>query len=138
MRSAVQFAIDGDADALLRRYTEGGFVPGDPPSPAGMLAWARESLAPVLGEQPFRYTPQFAARLVDLEFSPRGPHSAVVQKLALPGEYLSLSRIDLGMTAVLATLRASSNWAGIREEIDESAPPATRYGELEAAFRARS
>ena len=88
MREAVQSAIDGDAVGLLAKYTEGGFVPGDPPDADAMLAWARESLAPVLGEQPFRYTPEFAARLVDLEFSPRGPHSAVVQKLALPGEYL--------------------------------------------------
>ena len=138
MRSAVQYAMDEDADGLLRKYTEGGFVPGDPPSPSGMLAWAREALVPVLSPQPFRYTPEFAARLVDLEFSPRGPHSAVVQKLALPGEYLSLSRIDLGMTAVLATLRASSNWAGIREEIDFAGPPSTRYGELEAEYRARA
>jgi predicted unusual protein kinase regulating ubiquinone biosynthesis (AarF/ABC1/UbiB family) len=138
MHAAGQYAIDKDAEGLLRTYTEGGFVPGDPPDPTGMLAWARESLVPVLSPQPFRYTPEFAARLVDLEFSPRGPHSAVVQKLALPGEYLSLSRIDLGMTAVLATLRASSNWAGIREEIDFEAAPATHYGELEAAYRARA
>jgi predicted unusual protein kinase regulating ubiquinone biosynthesis (AarF/ABC1/UbiB family) len=138
MQHAVQAAIEGDAKALLHQYTEGGFVPADPPDADAMLAWARESLVPVLGPQPFRYTPQFAARLVDLEFSPRGPHSAVVQKLALPGEYLALSRIDLGMTAVLATLQASSNWAGIREELDCDGPPATRYGELEAAFRARA
>ncbi len=138
MHAAGQYAIDEDAEGLLRTYTEGGFVPGDPPDPIGMLAWARESLVPVLSPQPFRYTPEFAARIVDLEFSPRGPHSAVVQKLALPGEYLALSRIDLGMTAVLATLRASSNWAGIREEIDWAAPPVTHYGELEAAFRGRS
>jgi predicted unusual protein kinase regulating ubiquinone biosynthesis (AarF/ABC1/UbiB family) len=138
MRDTVQCAIEGDPQGLLRQYTEGGFIPADPPEADRMLAWAREPLAPLLARQPFRYTPEFAARLVDLEFSPRGPHSAVVQKLALPGEYLALSRIDLGMTAVLATLQASCNWAGIREELDCDAPPATRYGELEAAFRARS
>jgi predicted unusual protein kinase regulating ubiquinone biosynthesis (AarF/ABC1/UbiB family) len=137
MRSAVQAAIDGDADRLLQQYTDGGFVnPTDPPDAAGMLAWARESLAPVLEDQPFRYSREFASQLVDLEFSPRGPHSAVVQKLALPGEYLALSRIDLGMTSVLATLGASSHWRGIREELDCDGPPATPYGELEFAFRA--
>jgi predicted unusual protein kinase regulating ubiquinone biosynthesis (AarF/ABC1/UbiB family) len=134
MRAAVQAAINGDADQLLHQYTAGGFVPGDPPSAEGILNWARESLAPVLAEQPFRYTPEFAAMIVDSEFSPRGPHSAVVRKLALPGEYVALSRIDLGMTAVLATLRASANWRGIREELDCDGPPATRYGELEFAF----
>jgi predicted unusual protein kinase regulating ubiquinone biosynthesis (AarF/ABC1/UbiB family) len=138
MQLASQYAVEGDAEGLLRIYTEGGFVPGDPPDTVAMLAWARESQAPVLAEQPFRYTPQFAARLVDLEFSPRGPHSAVVQKLALPGEYLALSRIDLGMTAVLATLQASNDWAGIRAEMDYDAPPATAYGKLEAAFLAQA
>jgi tRNA A-37 threonylcarbamoyl transferase component Bud32 len=136
MRDTVQCSIEGDADKLLHQYTAGGFVnPADPPDAEGMLAWARESLAPVLRPQPFRYTPGFAAKLVDLEFSPRGPHSPVVQKLALPGEYLALSRIDLGMTAVLATLGASSNWRGIREELDLDGPPATHYGELEFAFQ---
>ncbi|HST85034.1 MAG TPA: AarF/ABC1/UbiB kinase family protein [Kineosporiaceae bacterium] len=138
MRAAVQAAINGDADQLLHQYTAGGFVPGDPPSAEGILDWARESLAPVLAEQPFRYTPEFAAMIVDSEFSPRGPHSAVVRKLALPGEYVALSRIDLGMTAVLATLRASANWRGIREELDCDGPPATPYGELEFAFLERA
>jgi predicted unusual protein kinase regulating ubiquinone biosynthesis (AarF/ABC1/UbiB family) len=137
MRATVQTSIEGDGESLLRRYAEGGFVdPADPPTPDGLLAWARESLAPVLEPQPFRYVPEFAARLVDLEFSPRGPHAATVQKLALPGEYLSLSRIDLGMTAVLATLRASSCWESIRRELDFGAAPLTELGRREAAWRA--
>ena len=136
MRVAVQHAVDGEAEELLEQYAAGGFVDrADPPTAAGMLAWARESLAPVLAAQPFRYTPEFAARLVDLEFSPRGPHAPTVQKLALPGEYLSLSRIDLGMTSVLATLRACSQWRGIREEFDCDGAPATPYGELDLAYR---
>ena len=139
MRGAVQAAVDGDAPRLLELYAAQGFVDrADPPDAEGMLTWARESLLPVLAEQPFRYTPEFAARIVDREFSPRGPHAPVVQKLTLPGEYLALTRIDLGMTAVLATLRASCCWRGIREELDLGTAPATRYGELEAEFmRAR-
>jgi predicted unusual protein kinase regulating ubiquinone biosynthesis (AarF/ABC1/UbiB family) len=133
MRGAVQTAVDGDGEALLRQYTDEGFVdPADPPTADGMLAWAREALRPVLAEQPFTYTPEFAASLVDLEFSPRGPHSVTVQKLALPREYLTISRIDLGMTSVLATLRATSNWAGIREELDCGGAPSTPFGQLEA------
>jgi hypothetical protein len=41
------------------------------------------------------------------------------------------------MTAVLATLQASNDWAGIRAEMDYDAPPATAYGKLEAAFLAQ-
>jgi len=135
MIQAVQAAIDGDAEVLLEQYVHQGFVPGEPPDAQATLAWARESLTPLLGDQPFTYTPEYAARIVDLEFSPRGPHSAVVQKLALPGEYLALSRIDLGLTAVLAGLHATSDWRSIREEMDHAAAPVTRYGKLEAAYR---
>jgi predicted unusual protein kinase regulating ubiquinone biosynthesis (AarF/ABC1/UbiB family) len=139
MRSAVQAAIDGDADRLVGVYAAQGFVdPDDPPDAAGMLDWARQPLAPVLQEQPFQYTPEFAARIVDLEFSPRGPYAPVVQKLILPGEYVALTRIDLGMTAVLATLRARCHWRGIREEFDCGAAPVTAYGKLEAGFLAGS
>jgi predicted unusual protein kinase regulating ubiquinone biosynthesis (AarF/ABC1/UbiB family) len=135
MQTAVQYAVDRDGEGLLRQYAAEGFVdPNDPPTPDGLLAWASEALQPVLAEQPFEYTPEFAGGLVDLEFSPRGPHSATVQKLALPREYLAISRIDLGMTSILATLRTSSHWAGIREELDCDGPPATPYGQLEATF----
>ena len=134
-RISFSVGFDGDGDGLLKRYTDEGFVdPADPPTAPGILAWAREALKPVLAGGLFTYTPEFAASLVDLEFSPRGPHSTTVQKLALPREYLTISRIDLGMTSVLATLRATSNWAGIREELDCDGAPSTPFGELEAGF----
>jgi predicted unusual protein kinase regulating ubiquinone biosynthesis (AarF/ABC1/UbiB family) len=138
MQTAVQYAVSRDAEGLLRQYIMEGFAdPKDPPTPEGLLAWASEALKPVLVEQPFEYTPEFAGGLVDLEFSPRGPHAPTVQKLALPREYLAISRIDLGMTSILATLHATSHWAGVREEMDCDGPPATELGELEAAFFAR-
>ena len=136
MRDVVQCSIEDDAEGLLREYTSGNFVdPADPPDAQALLAWSRESLRPLLSEQPFTYTPEFAATLVDLEFSPMGPNAAAVKKLALPAEYLTISRIDLGMTAVLGALRATSNWEGIREEWDCGGPPATPMGELDQYFR---
>ncbi len=135
MTSTVQTAVDGDGEGLLKQYTEQGFVnPDDPPTVDGLLAWARQSLKPALSIEPFRYTPEYAATIVDGVFSPRGPHAPTVQKLTLPGEYLTLTRIDLGMTSVLAALRARSDWKGIREELDCDGPPCTPYGELEYAF----
>ena len=45
MRGAVQAAVDGDGEKLLKSYTDEGFVdPNDPPTPDGILAWAREAL----------------------------------------------------------------------------------------------
>jgi predicted unusual protein kinase regulating ubiquinone biosynthesis (AarF/ABC1/UbiB family) len=139
MRGAVQCTVEGDGEGLLRHYVHEGFVdPDDPPSPAGLLAWSRGSFQALLAQQPYRYTPEYAASLVDSEFSPLGPNAEVVKKLSLPQEYVTLSRIDLGMTAVLGQLRASSDWRGIRDEWDCEGPPATELGVLEAEWRRRT
>ncbi len=138
MQHVVQATLDGDADGLLQHYTSGAFIdPEDPPVATDLLAWSRESLAPLLSPQPFRYTREYAASIVDLEFSPLGPHAAAVKKLALPPEYLTISRIDLGMTAVLGALDATSNWEGVRREWDCGDPPATPMGQLHWAFTQR-
>jgi predicted unusual protein kinase regulating ubiquinone biosynthesis (AarF/ABC1/UbiB family) len=138
MTQTVQKAIDGDGEGLLKQYAAQGFLdPDDPPTAEGLLAWAQQSLRPALSAEPFRYTPEYAATIVDGVFSPRGQHAPTVQKLTLPGEYLTLTRIDLGMTSVLAALRAETDWKGIREELDCDGPPSTRYGELEQAWLRR-
>ncbi len=135
MQKVVQSTLDGDAGGLLGHYTAGGFVdPSDPPAAGDLLAWSRESLTPLLSPQPFRYTREYAASIVDLEFSPAGPHARAVKKLALPPEYLTISRIDLGMTAVLGELGATSYWDGVRREWDCGDPPATPMGQQHWAF----
>ena len=135
MQEVVQCSLDSDAEGLLRHYTAGAFVdPEDPPSASDLLAWSRESLTPLLSPQPFQYTREYAASIVDLEFSPVGPHAKAVKKLALPPDYLTISRIDLGMTAVLGALGATSDWESVRREWDCGDPPVTAMGKLHWAF----
>lgn len=139
LREVAQAAVDGDTDVLFGHFRAAGWVdPADAPEPAAVMAWFRESLRPLVAEQPFRYTPEFAATVVANEYSPTGPHSAVVRRLSIPRDYLTLSRIDLGMTSVLGALRAGNHWEAIRQEWDCAGPPATPYGELDMAFRERS
>jgi hypothetical protein len=64
----------------------------------------------------------------------KGPHGRVVRSLSFPGDYVFLSRIDLGLLSVLAELRATAGWRGIQAELDNDAPPATPMGTAETAF----
>jgi predicted unusual protein kinase regulating ubiquinone biosynthesis (AarF/ABC1/UbiB family) len=135
MRAMVQAAVDGDADALFDVLVRGGLVnPADAPSPADLLDWSRDSLQPLVSPQPYTYTPEYAAAVVWSEFSPTGPFSHVVRRLIMPSHFLFLTRIDMGLTSVLGTLRATGPWEGIRSEYDNAGAPATPYGEADFAF----
>lgn len=43
-------------------------------------------------------------------FNPHGPHAAVIANLSVPPNYFFVDRVTWGVMAVLARLRASSNW----------------------------
>ncbi|MGH3839708.1 MAG: ABC1 kinase family protein, partial [Pseudonocardiaceae bacterium] len=119
-------AVADDAAALWDTCVEIGFLTAsDAPTPAELLEWERDRLQPLLGEQPFTYTPGFAASLVQNSFARQGAAGSVIRRFELPREYVFLGRIDLGLTALLAELEATGPWAAIRSEWDESGPPAT-------------
>jgi predicted unusual protein kinase regulating ubiquinone biosynthesis (AarF/ABC1/UbiB family) len=135
MRALCESAVDSRRDDLFALLVEGGMIdPTDPPEPAEVLAWFRESLRPLVGPQPFTYTPEYAASVVQSEFSPVGPYSAVVRKLIMPPHYLFLMRIDLGVTSVLGALGATGPWEAIRHEYDRAGPPGTPLGHEDLAF----
>ncbi|MQA88045.1 MAG: AarF/ABC1/UbiB kinase family protein [Streptosporangiales bacterium] len=130
MRSIVAATIAGDARAMWRMFVEIGFVDAvHGPDPADLLDWYREVLMPLIAPQPFTYTPEFAAEVVQKEFSPYGPWSRVIRRVDLPRDFVFLTRIDLGLTAVLGELRATGPWRAIIAEYDDGAPPATPLGE---------
>jgi predicted unusual protein kinase regulating ubiquinone biosynthesis (AarF/ABC1/UbiB family) len=132
----VQATIDQDAFRLIRRAIAAGFIdPADPPDAGAYLAWLTDQSRPYLAPQPFTYTSEFAADLIRRVFSPRGPHGPVLRKNTGDAGYVFISRIDTGMTAVLGGLHATGPWKAIREEYSHRGPPATVYGETEAAHR---
>jgi hypothetical protein len=90
-----------------------------------------------VAEQPFTYTPAYAASVVQGYFTRRGATGSVMSRIELPREYVFLTRIDLGLTALLAELEATGPWAAIRSEWDENGPPATEIGELDVEHWAR-
>lgn len=130
--------VDGDAAALFPVLRRAGFLDtADAPTPDELLAWFSEHHKPLIAPQPFTYTPEYAAAVVQSEYSPFGPYSGVTRRITLHPDYLMLTRIDLGLTAVLGSLRSTGPWAAICTEWDRGGPPATSMGEMDAAFWAR-
>lgn len=117
VQSAVQATVDSDETLLHEILTTAGYIShADPPDPAGLLAWLRETLAPVVAPQPFTYTPEFAAELTSPDLSPAGRYADVISRLTVPADFLAVVRVNLGLTAVLAELRATGSWDAIRRE----------------------
>ncbi|GAB3666776.1 AarF/ABC1/UbiB kinase family protein [Actinocorallia lasiicapitis] len=131
----VTCAVDHDAEGIVELFIEGGFAErGNAPDPERLLAWFQSGLHALIGPQPFAYTPEYAGRVVVEEFQLNGKFKDVLAKMTMPADYLFLTRIDIGMTAVLGALRASGPWEAIRREWDCGGPPATPMGELEAEY----
>jgi len=135
MQGMVWAAVNDDAAALFPLLRRAGFTDAaDAPGADDLLPWFREQYKPLTAPQPFTYTSDYAAEVVQRVYSPFGPFSEVNRRVTLNPDYLMLTRIDLGLTAVLGTLRATGPWAAICAEWDHAGPPATPMGELEAAF----
>jgi len=135
MQDVVRAVLRQDADAVWQALTGLGLLAAaDGLTPREVLDWYSRPLEMLLGHQPYRITSATAARIIADEYSPTGPSGRVVRSLSLPGDYVLLSRIDLGLFSVLGELRATGNWRAIQAELDEDAPPATPMGELDAAF----
>jgi predicted unusual protein kinase regulating ubiquinone biosynthesis (AarF/ABC1/UbiB family) len=135
MREVARAVVRQDAGALWHAIVElGVFAATAGLTRQEVLEWYSGPFSLVLGPQPFQITPEIAARIIQNEASPTGPHGRVVRSLGFPADYVFLSRIDLGLLSVLAELRATAEWRGIQAELDDGAPPATPMGTAEAAF----
>ncbi len=135
MRDMVRAVVRQDAGAVWRAFDElGSFGASGGPTPQEVLDWYSVPFEMLRGPQPFTMSPEIVARIIGKEFSPTGPFGKVVRSLSLPGDYVFLSRIDLGLQSVLAELRATADWRGIQAELDDGAPSATPLGAADAAF----
>src|SRR5215471_13812767 len=135
MQDLVRAAVRRDAGALWHAFVELGFFAAtDGLTCQEVLDWYSGPFEMLLGPQPFMITPEIAARIIENEASPTGPFGRVVRSVRLPGDYVFMSRIDLGLFSVLAELRATADWRAIQAELDENSPPATPMGEADAAF----
>lgn len=136
MRRIEDAMSHGRRDEALAALTDVGFIPrADDVDLDVVYDWFRLYTRPVVAEQPFTFTPEFARDVLSSTTDPRGPYTDVIRRLNLPPEYLLLNRIQWGLNSVLARLGASNDWRAIRDEyVVEGAPPATPLGAEDAAW----
>ena len=127
--------IHGRANELKAHFVRMGFLPDAPEPPAdAVLEWYRPVYEPLTAPQPFTFTREFAASVVQRMYDPFGPTADVIRRFDLPKDFLFLNRIYIGLNSVLAALGATGDWRNIYEEYRVGAKPITELGEAEREF----
>lgn len=135
MRRIEGATVRGDKQEFLAAMRESGFLPDDRRiSDDQVWEWFRLYLRPVLAEQPFTFTSEFAGELLAATSDPRSPYYGMLRRLNMPADYLLLTRIHLGLNSVLGRLGARNDWASIRAEYTDEGEPRTALGEQDAAW----
>lgn len=135
MRAVDDAVMRGDVDGFARGLRSAGFLArGENVDIEQLFSWFRLYTRPIVAEQPFEFTPEFAAEVLRTTTDPRSPYADVLRKLNLPPDYLLLNRIQWGINSVLGRLRARGNWRAIRDEYVANGPPATPLGEEDARW----
>ena len=117
VQAVMQAIADSDAALLLEAMTDAGYVKtDDPPDAAALLAWLQATHVQVIAPQPYTYSHEYAAVLRGADLARSGKFADVITRLAIPADFLSIVRINLGVTAVLAGLRSTAEWAAIHRE----------------------
>lgn len=131
----------GDAAALRRAVEAAGFLPlGVPVSDAEVAAYFEHFFEIVAHPGPLTVTPEYARESLRRYFALDGEHRDLVAACGIPKDYVILQRIQLGITALLADLAATADWATIYREWLPDGPgvPTTPLGEADATwFRGR-
>ncbi len=117
VRGIMQAIVGSEATQLLRVMSDAGYVDqADPPDACALLAWFHEAHQPIVAEQPYTYSPDFAATLRGSDLARSGRYAGVIRRLTIPADFLSVVRVNLGIAGVLAELGATGHWAAIHRE----------------------
>src|SRR6266478_2553046 len=135
LADAVRYlVIENDGELFRASLERAGFLrPGAPVPTEAVVDRFGLFYATVRRDAPMTITPAYASAIVRRFFDARGPLAPYSD---VPRAYVVLQRINLGLYAVLGSLRATANWRRIAEEIWPfvNAPPSTPIGEAEAEW----
>jgi predicted unusual protein kinase regulating ubiquinone biosynthesis (AarF/ABC1/UbiB family) len=135
LEDAARFiCVEHDDDGFRNAIERAGFLQRDAPvSTAAVVDHLGAFYRPALRDVSLTITPDYASALVRRFFDTRSPLAPYSN---IPRAYVVLQRINLGLMAVLGSLRATANWRRIAEEIwpFTEAPPSTPIGEAEARW----
>lgn len=133
--------IDPDPTAFRVAVERAGFLrPDAPVSDELVVEYFGHFYEHVAASGPMTFGGEFASETVRRFFDATGPYRDVMRHTNVPPDFVVVQRINLGLFAVLARLRATADWRRIAEELWPwvAAPPSTRLGREEAAWRART
>jgi hypothetical protein len=123
---------DGDRDELFRLMKNHGFVDS-----ASQLTvdeayeWWAMSAAAVLDDQPHTFVPADGTAMVQSIFD-NGSLGSAVRKMNVPSDYLMISRINMGVHAILSELGAALDMRDHTDTLDGAAAPLGRAAKLHA------
>jgi predicted unusual protein kinase regulating ubiquinone biosynthesis (AarF/ABC1/UbiB family) len=133
--SIIRAILGNDPDSLLKAFHQVGvFNAEKSPTADEVLNWYRGPFELFHNPQPFTVTPEWLAGMIETQYSPTGSSGKVVRNLETPGEFVFLSRIDIGVMSILAELRATNDWMALGEEMDLGAQPKGPLGKADVAF----
>lgn len=95
----------------------GLLLPDAPYTTDEMMEYLGYFYHPVLKDEPFTYTKEYAREALKRTFDPNGPHTEMMKWFNLPPAFVVLNRIQWGLNAVLASLDATANWRAISNEL---------------------
>ncbi len=135
MNMIARECLRDDVVGTWRASVEGGFWrSSDPVTPEEVLSYWREPWEMFWAEQPFTVTPEYVARWIEHKYSPTGPAANAFLHLTPSPVYTFMSRIEIGVSSLLAELYAGNDWLSIAAEYFEDAAPLTAMGERDHAF----
>src|SRR5262245_12068851 len=81
-----------------------------------------------------RISPKRVMKMIEVTSDPRSEFYDLIRRESLPADELMGRRMETGLLAVLAQLRATANWHRIMREWVYADPPSTVLGEVEWRF----
>jgi predicted unusual protein kinase regulating ubiquinone biosynthesis (AarF/ABC1/UbiB family) len=129
---AVDAAMRDDADGLLEALDEIGFLTNPQRIDAERLMEHVKFVGGwYLEDSELRITPKRVMKMIEVTSDPRSDFYDLVRKESLPADELMGRRMETGLLAVLAQLRATANWNRMMREWIYADPPSTVLGEAE-------
>jgi predicted unusual protein kinase regulating ubiquinone biosynthesis (AarF/ABC1/UbiB family) len=123
---------DGDVDSFFKHAVAMRYITRpDKTDPKRFFEWARISLAPIALDREYTFTREFIAERTAAMLDPRNPWWDFLRRLNLPRWAILQYRLELGLFAVLAQLKATANWHRIMTEFYGADEPQTELGKLE-------
>lgn len=127
-------AYDHDGDAFKAVIERANILkPGSGMSHEDVLEYFGQFYLPVLEDEPFTFTHEFARKTVQRLLMSDG---AVAKFGNVPPNAVIIQRINVGLYSILADLEATANWRRIAEELWPwvDGPPSTDLGRAEAEW----